>query len=326
MSRFTPGAAASCALGAVLLAAGVCRGEGSGLSVLPELDLPSSALAASAGMAAGGLVEDASAVMENPARLGSAASSGFAATHVVWIEGLSDSHLDGYLRQEGIGAVGAYLRLFRGDFTGTSETSGGEYMGEDAGYSYRTVSAGAAWAPDMSLLRDILGLAGLRFGAGMGLARREMVREVAYGAGLTLGAEAGFEDGWSAYARARNIGTMTGDLLPFSAGVGAVKRMENVFMPADRGVAAAEACLAREDGAGAGLSVEYVVRWLDMETGLRAGYGFTSAERASSLPSGGIVIRLGTVSLELGLASLGDLGMTEVVTLTFQERDPAGTL
>jgi len=314
---------ASAVLGVVLLA-GACFGQGAGRSVMPELDIPTSALAAAAGLSAGGLVEDASAVMENPARLGSAASSGFAATHVVWVEGLSDSHLDGYLRREGIGVLGVYLRVFMGDFTGTSETYGGDYMGASGGYSYRTVSAGGAWAPDLGMLREMMGVKELRLGLGMGVVRREMVRDVDYGAGLMLGAEAGFEEGYSVYARALNVGVMTGDPLPFRGGMGVTKRMENVLMPADRGVVAAEACLAREDGLGAGLSLEYVIRWLDMETGVRAGYGFVGSDSASSLPSGGILVRLGSVSIELGFVSLGDLGVTEVVTLTFQDRGLQG--
>ena len=89
---------------------------------------------------------------------------------------------------------------------------------------------------------------------------------------------------------------------------------------ADRLRGAVEAFWSREAGVGGAVGVEYAMRWAALEAAVRAGYRYGTEEFASLLPTAGLAIRIKHLSLEVGVAPMGHLGVAQILSVSYQER------
>jgi len=301
-----------------LVAANGAWGKGAGTSGLGELDLPVSALAAATGDASAGLVDDATAVTSNPARLGAAARNGVAATHTVWPIGFSDSLMALYGTLPRFGSVGGQLRVLRASFDEFRENPAPPFAVDAGSFAYQTVQAAVAFAPDLSLVNDYLPVK-VRVGAGLFLVRRSIADERRNGAGGIVGATAEVKRGFEVYAIARNLGRM-GRTMPMSTSLGLSGGRAGLWGEADRLRGAVETFWSREAGIGGAVGIEYALQWAALEAAVRAGYRYGTEEFASLLPTAGLAFRIKHLSLEVGVAPMGDLGVAQILSVSYQER------
>ncbi len=310
------GAGCSCVILNLLavIAAGPVRAGGSGVSEVGELDLPVSALAAAVGGPSAGLVEDASAVTDNPARLGAVAPAGVAVTHTVWPLGFSDSLLAMYGSLPRLGSLGGQVRLFRVDVPKTNEQGGDTGM-----FSYQTLQVAVACAPDLRFLNEYVPVK-IRAGAAVFLVQRDIAGDQGNGVGGNAGVTAEVARGFELYVTGRNLGGVEGVAMPMASSLGLSGRRAEVLVANDRFSGAIEGMWSREAGAGGGVAVEYALRGNALEVALRTGYTLSTAELAGTLPTVGLAVRIAHLSLEVGVASLGDLGVAKVLSLSYQER------
>ena len=287
-----------------------------GASDAGELQLPGSALSLVAGPSAAGLVADAPAVWDNPARMGINGGAGAMATCALLPGGLSDSQIGGSISMGEAGTFGAALRLVQATLTRTTEDGAGAYGGPSGSFSYQTFVGTGAWAPDLG---DALGVP-VRAGLSLTFVTRQVADETASGGGGGAGIWVPCGSGIGGFAAVRNVGWTRAGVWPSEVVAGA--SLEHVDLLVSGVIARAsvagvwsfrERGLAGSAGGEIGLGNETV------GCALRAGYTMGTVRAVSAWPAGGLVVRIGTLAVEAGIGNLGDLGLARIMTLSYRQ-------
>lgn len=301
-----------------LAVAGPAAAGYAGASEASELEMPGSALAVVAGSATGGLSRDALAVGENPARIGETPGGGASATYALHPGGLSDSQIAACLARGPAGAFGASLRLVQASVPLTLEDGAGAYGGTRGDVTCQTVAGTVGWAPDLSGAADVLGAA-VRAGVSVTCLRREVGGQSASGGGAGAGIVVPCGAGVDAFAVVRNVGWTGPRVWPAAVAAGAALDRADL-LPAGAVLRAALAgAWSRERGGSAAGGVELGFGGEGMGAALRAGYEIGTVRSISAWPSGGLVIRVAGLSVEVGIGFLGGLGLERIVTLSYRE-------
>jgi len=312
-------------LAALLLALGGARtaaGSAAGGAEAGELDLPASALAAAVGPAAALLGRDASALADNPALLGRDAPAGVGASYAIRPLGFTDSQASGYLAGAGVGAAGVQLRLVQGDLTEVDEDGAGN-AGPPAGpVDYQAIAATAGVAPDLAAL-TVDWPVRIRAGAAVTVFRRDLAGTIQSGWGGSAGAIAEWPFGVSGWFVARHVGWSGTTGWPVESSAGGAWTGTSLLLDGDRLTAALGGAWGRERGVGGVLAAEYGLEAGGLGAAVRAGWTPSTTPSASRWPAAGLVLRAAALSLEAGLAPMGDLGWVQVVTVAYQFH-PAG--
>jgi hypothetical protein len=214
------------------------------------------------------------------------------------------------------------IRMVRAEVDATTENPDGTYGSTTGSYSYQTIHGLLAWASDLELLGVFLP-APLRVGCALSFVQRDVADQSSLGAGVNAGGSMRVAKSCELYAAGRNAGTLRGASLPSSSSLGAVMRFAGMCLDGDRLSVAAEASFSGESGAGGAVAAEYALGWAEVETALRAGYSLSGGGTpAGSLPTAGLAVRISSISLEVGVASLGKLGVAQVISLSYQDWRP----
>lgn len=290
---------------------------------LEEVSAPASALSAAIGPVSAGIVGDASAVQDNPARLREAGGAGIAVTHTIWPVDVSDSNLQASIWAPGIGGIGLMARMMECSFTEEIENLDGTYCESGGSFSYRTVKAGIAASPDLSSMDGLLP-GRISAGASICILQRELADSTERGAGASAGLNISLPKGFSGYAAVKDVGRIGKDPLPASAHIGAAYSRRGALLEADSVMLGVELNSTKGAGAGGAVGGEYALRSYPVGIGLRAGYRVDEDSRAGSLPTAGLVLRWDEFAMEYGLMEMGDLGVGQALSLSFRKKDSAG--
>ncbi|MEK7476784.1 MAG: hypothetical protein AAB152_14275 [Candidatus Coatesbacteria bacterium] len=314
---FCPGLAVAALAWALTATAPAAAGYAGG-SEAAELELPGSALALVAGSATGGLSRDALAVGENPARIGEAAGGSAAATYALHPGGLSDSQIAIGLARGSAGAFGASLRLVRASFPVALEDGAGAYGGTRGDVTCQTVAGTVGWAPDPSGAAEWFGRA-VRAGVSVTYLQREVGGQPASGGGVGGGVVVPCGAGVDAFAVVRNVGWTGPRVWPAAVSAGA--SIDRADLPLSGGAlrASLAGAWSRERGGSAAGGIELGFGRESMGAALRAGYEIGTVRAISPWPSGGLAVRVAGLSVEVGIGSLGGLGLERIVTLSYRE-------
>ncbi len=300
--------------------AALCGSDG--IPGIEELAMPVSALSAAMGPVSAGVVSDATAVQDNPARLDEAGMAALAATHTIWPLDFSDTNIQACVWGNGLGGVGLMARMIESSFTEEIEFGDGSYADEGGAFSYRTFKGGIAAAPDLSVLEDLVPG---RISAGISayFLQNEIAGSIRRGAGFSGGIQVDFPPALSFYAIGKELGRIGADPLPASVHVGAAYMRRGVFAGIDRAVLAAEVSTAKGSGRGGAVGGEYELRTYPIGIGLRAGYRIEEEDRAGSWPTAGLVMHWDEFTVGFGLVEMGKLGAGQVLTLSYGRRAEA---
>jgi hypothetical protein len=121
----------------------------------------------------------------------------------------------------------------------------------------------------------------------------------------------------------RHLGTSDGVAWPMTLAAGASWVLPDTWLLGGRLAASGSAEWSHETGPGGAAAVEYGLSWNGMEAALRAGERVTLARSASVIPSGGLLLRVARVALEIGVMPFGQLGTAQVVSLSYAQEPPA---
>lgn len=287
-----------------------------GSTAAAGLDLPFGALSAVAGGAAAGLVDDATAVVVDPARLGAAGPAGVAASWTSWPGGVTDSQVAGALRFPGVGTGGVHLRATSVDVPATIENGDGSFGSQQGSASFGVLAATAGFAPDLSAVTAGFAYP-LEAGAAVEVVHRDLDNHPVTGFGGTAGVTLGVATGVTVHCLARDLGTTDGVAWPMTFAAGGTFILPDAWLLGDRFAAAGSAEWSRENGAGGSAFLEYGLGWNGMLAAFRVGERLTLARAASVLPSAGLVLRVSRVSLEMGVVPFGPFGTAQVVSLSY---------
>jgi len=295
-----------------------------GSSEAGELELPGSALAVVAGSATPGLSRDALAVRENPARLGEAGTAGAAATYALHAGGLTDSQIAAYIGQGSAGVFGASLRLVQASIPITLEDGAGGYGGTQGHADVQTIVGTFGWAPDLSLLAESLGTA-VRAGLSATFLNRDMAGQGEGGAGGGAAVWVPCGRGMSAFGIVRNVGWTESWIWPVEASAGAAVDWGDVLVSGAGLRGSLAGTWSRERGVTGAAGIEYGIGGGDLVgAAIRAGYEIGTVRALGKWPSGGLAVRIGGLSVEIGIGSMGGLGLERIVTLSYRESAAGG--
>jgi hypothetical protein len=198
--------------------------------------------------------------------------------------------------------------------TGTSEDPLGFFGAATGQIYYQNQVLTVAAAPDLRALFPEIP-EGWRAGVAAFLVQRDDTGPVRYGYGINAQAIARTVKEMDVYLSGRNLGVIERRMLPMSFALGAVIRRPEMLVSDGNLAGVVELKWSRESGAGVGIAAEYAVETSVMRSSLRVGWSICGEKFATLLPTAGLAFQLASLTLEAGVAPLGNLGTAEVISL-----------